>query len=144
MAHSRIGHLRLAGCGAISQAIVRRTEMRASFYDLSRHFDLRLAGIETLVGKHDTRIDIRCAAVLYLVRGLIQTRHVPIARPFPDVSICQKVLMRKLSLPRVNVFRFEGGSQHTPQQPAVGVNGTEQEIRREVSGFIVRLIFPQN
>lgn len=45
MAHSCVNHLRLSCCRAISQTIIRCTEMRTTLHHFSRYFYLGLTGI---------------------------------------------------------------------------------------------------
>src|SRR5690242_14904986 len=67
----------------ITAAIVRRTQMRAALQDLARNFDIRLAGIVTLIlspaaGIFGNAARLRCIGLM--------PGGPPVGGPLPDVA----------------------------------------------------------
>jgi hypothetical protein len=82
MRHRRVDHLRLAGGGAVAEAVVRRAEMRAALDHPTWDVLAGLARVVARFGRGDARVGRDAARAHDLVR---MARDVPVGRPLPDV-----------------------------------------------------------
>src|SRR5260370_18118484 len=82
--HARVDHLRLPCRWTITQAVVRRAQVRAAFDYFARNAELCLRGIVTLGWRDNARIDCRPAARLDDFVGGAWCK--PITSPFPYVT----------------------------------------------------------